>query len=428
VKRTVPVLLPEDKDLVNTMQLFREIANEASRMVFPARAQLTNYPTVRKYCYSVLRQRYPTVNSRVLEFALKVVSNAYSGKNGRRLKKPPEFKKDFVLFDKRLFKFDGQTLRIWTVAGRKDFPFFLVPSRRFLDWWGKKTDIDSITLKKCGDNIIAHVCLTVPEPLPVTPRRFVGIDLGASCPLVAVRDDGKIFFPDFSEFHRKREEWFEERRYLQWKLAMQRTFSKDAHNTIRALRRLSHKQRNFTRQFARWVVNRLLTWAGDAVIIMERLKLPQGKKVKGATKLNRTLSLMPYGLIRNTIVEKANELGLKVWFVDPKGTSQTCPQCGERGERPDRDLFKCPSCGFSCHADIVGAMNILRRGLQSYSQSGAEAGDKPAGEPFQPLKTCLPSERKAGTWNLTRVPRKRGCSRPPSENGQLGGRLQPTLF
>jgi transposase len=161
---------------------------------------------------------------------------------------------------------------------------------------------------------------------------------------------------------------------------------------------------------------------------MERLKLPQGKKVKGAKKLNRILSLMPYGLIRNTIEEKANELGLKVWFVNPKGTSQTCPQCGERGERPNRDLFKCPSCGFSCHSDIVGAMNILRRGLQSFSQNGAEAGDEPAGKPFQPLETCPPSEREAGMWNLTIIPPQERLQSISKRKRATGDRLQPALF
>jgi IS605 OrfB family transposase len=421
-------LLPKDDDLVKTMKLFREIANEVSQLAFQVREQLKGYPSLRRYCYPTLRQRYPTVNSRVLEYAIRIVAGVYSKKQRMKLKKPAEFKKDFALFDKRLFSFNGQTVKIWTVAGKKEFPFFLVSSARFLNWWERKTDIDSIILKEGNGRIIAHVCLTVPKPLPVTPRRFVGVDLGASCPLVAVRDDGKVFFPNFSEFHRKREEWFEERRYLQWKLAMQRAFRKDAHNTLRALRRLSRKQRHFTRQFVRWIVNRLLTWAGDAVIIMERLRLPQGKKVKGAKKLNRTLSLMPYGLLRNTLEQKAEELGLKVWFVDPKGTSQTCPQCGERGERPNRDLFKCPSCGFSCHADIVGAKNILRRGLQSYSQSGAEAGDKPAFRPFQPPKTCPPSAREAGTWNLTIVPPQERLQSTSKQKRATGGRLQPRLF
>jgi IS605 OrfB family transposase len=315
---------------------------------------------------------------------IRVVARCYSEKNRKKMKKPAEFKKDFALLNKRLFKIKGQNVEIWTVAGRKEFPLIFVPVKRFERWWEKKTDIDSITLKECNGKIIGHVCLTIPDPTPVVgSQRFVGIDLGAECPLVAVRSDGGIFFPDYSEFHRKRKHWLELRRFLQRKLAMQRKFYKDAHNTVRALKRLSRRQRRFTRQFLYWLAGRLLNWAGDAIIVMEKLRLPQGKKVKGAKALNRTLSLLPYGLVRKAIEEKAKERGLTVLFVDPKGTSKTCPECGAQGDRPRRDLFKCPNCGFVCHADIVGAMNILKRGLENFSRNGAEAGGKPAG-PFQP--------------------------------------------
>jgi putative transposase len=367
-------------------------------MAFEIRDQLKGKYDLRRHCYSTLRQRYPHVNSRVLEFVIKVVAGCYSEKNRKKMEKPAKFKKDFALFDKRLFKFNGQTVKIWTVAGKKEFPFVFVPVKRFKKWWNQKTDIDSITLKECNGKIIGHVCLTVPEPAPVVvSQRFVGIDLGAECPLVAVRDDGGIFFPNYSEFHRKRNHWLELRRFLQQKLAMQRKFFKDAHNTIRALKRLSRRQRRFTRQFAYWLADRLLNWAGNAIIVMEKLRLPRGKKVKGAKALNRTLSLLPYGLVRKAIEEKAQERGLTVLFVDPKGTSTTCPECGAQGERPQRDLFKCPHCGFVCHADIVGATNVLRRGLEIFSRSGAEAGGKPAG-PFQPRHelTCPASDKEAG--------------------------------
>ena len=93
--------------------------------------------------------------------------------------------------------------------------------------------------------------------------------------------------------------------------------------------------------------------------------------------MNRTLPLLPDGIVKSAVAQKAQERGLKVVFVNPAGTSQTCPQCGAQGKRTQRD-FKCPSSGFSFHADIVGAMNTLRRSLQSFSDSGAEAGDEPA--------------------------------------------------
>jgi putative transposase len=427
VKRTIPILLPKDGDLLATMRLFRNLANEVSRMAFEVRDKLNRKFDLRRHCYPTLRERYPQVNSRVLEYIIKIVAGCYSKRKCEKLEEPAVFKKDFALLDKRLFRFDGQTLNIWTIAGRKEYPFTFVPTRRFKELWEKATDIDSIILKKCNGKIIAHVCLTIPTPQENAGNHYVGIDLGAVCPIVAVRDDGKIFFPNSEYFHKKRKEFLEQRRYLQKKLATQRWLKKDAHNTVRALKRLSQRQRRFTRQYIHWAINRLLTWAGNAVIIMERLRLPKGKKIKGAKVLNRTLSLLPYGIVKNAIVQKAQERGLKVVFVNPAGTSQTCPQCGAQGERTQRN-FKCPSCGFSCHADIVGAMNILRRGLQGFSHGGAEAGDEPA-KPSQPQNSVdLPRPTGAGSVESHYSPPQERLQSTPKRKRATGGRLQPPLF
>ena len=53
---------------------------------------------------------------------------------------------------------------------------------------------------------------------------------------------------------------------------------------------------------------------------------------------------------------KANLEGIKVEFVDPGYTSQTCPICLKQNKAQDR-IYKC-KCGFEKHRDIVGAMNI----------------------------------------------------------------------
>jgi len=389
------------------MRLFRTIANEVSKIAWEIKDNLNGNFDLWRYCYPIIRAQYPQVNSRMLDYIIRIVGGCYTKKKRSKLKEPVEFHRDFLLFDKRLFSFNGNHITIWTVAGHKELPFTFVPAKRFRQWWEMKEDIDSIILVErpnhngCKENgvngkIVGFVCLTIPDPVKKNPLRFVGVDIGAECPLVAIRDDGAIFFPNYEMFHKKRRHFFEQRRRLQAKLAAQRLLGKDAHNTIRQLRKLSGKQRRFTKQFLNWVVCRLFDWMGDAVIVMEQLRLPQGKKVKGAKALNRTLSLLPSGIIKRAIVEKATEKGLPVIFVNPRGTSQTCPQCGEKGERIKRDEFKCPICGFSSHADIVGAMNILKRGLERFSQSGAEMGDKPIGL-CQPLKD-LPAD-EAGEWN-----------------------------
>jgi putative transposase len=57
------------------------------------------------------------------------------------------------------------------------------------------------------------------------------------------------------------------------------------------------------------------------------------------------------------------------------GTSQTCPACAARDKknRPSQESFCCIACGFSAHADSVGAVNIARRGV---AMIGITKGDK----------------------------------------------------
>lgn len=51
--------------------------------------------------------------------------------------------------------------------------------------------------------------------------------------------------------------------------------------------------------------------------------------------------------------------------VSPEYTSQECPKCEYTSEknRATQSRFECVRCGHKGHADHVGALNILARGL-----------------------------------------------------------------
>ena len=53
--------------------------------------------------------------------------------------------------------------------------------------------------------------------------------------------------------------------------------------------------------------------------------------------------------------------GLKGEHLDESGSTKTCPVCGARNRPSGRD-YRCknPDCGFRCHRDAVGAINILQ--------------------------------------------------------------------
>ena len=41
--------------------------------------------------------------------------------------------------------------------------------------------------------------------------------------------------------------------------------------------------------------------------------------------------------------------GIKVVYVNPAYTSQTCHVCGEKGDRTERDTFICTNTGCDCY-------------------------------------------------------------------------------
>ncbi|WP_082862787.1 zinc ribbon domain-containing protein, partial [Domibacillus aminovorans] len=53
---------------------------------------------------------------------------------------------------------------------------------------------------------------------------------------------------------------------------------------------------------------------------------------------------------------KAKLVGIKIEYVNPAYTSQTCPKCSAKNKAQDRK-YTC-ECGFQKHRDLVGAMNI----------------------------------------------------------------------
>ncbi|ONI45903.1 hypothetical protein AN640_04015 [Candidatus Epulonipiscium fishelsonii] len=51
---------------------------------------------------------------------------------------------------------------------------------------------------------------------------------------------------------------------------------------------------------------------------------------------------------------KAKLEGIKVEYVNPAYSSQTCPVCREKNKVKDRGY----KCGYRNHRDVVGAINI----------------------------------------------------------------------
>ena len=70
---------------------------------------------------------------------------------------------------------------------------------------------------------------------------------------------------------------------------------------------------------------------------------------------------------------KAAKAGSLVVKVDPRGTSQTCPECGAVAKKDLAVRWHSCQCGCEMHRDVAAAKVILRRGLASLSNQPVDA-------------------------------------------------------
>jgi IS605 OrfB family transposase len=108
-----------------------------------------------------------------------------------------------------------------------------------------------------------------------------------------------------------------------------------------------------------------LTHSDLRLVVVEQLKgLKQGKKPDRSKEYRRTLSNWNYREALDIIQLRTEENRVSFRSVGPRKTSQQCPilRCSHT-ERENRqgEKFCCLRCGYSGHADLVAAQNILRR-------------------------------------------------------------------
>jgi len=98
---------------------------------------------------------------------------------------------------------------------------------------------------------------------------------------------------------------------------------------------------------------------GVGVIQMEELTGIR-KRAASAKEAGRSLHSWAFRQLQTMIAYKAEMAGIRVEWVKPTYTSQTC-RCGHRG-KANRNVirFRCQKCGCTLHVDLNGAINIAK--------------------------------------------------------------------
>ena len=98
-----------------------------------------------------------------------------------------------------------------------------------------------------------------------------------------------------------------------------------------------------------------------------------GKNVKQKSGLNRAILRTGFFGMRQAIEWQQYKAGGYVVAVPAAYTSCECPSCTctDKRNRPRQAQFRCIGCGYENNADIVGAINVRRKG-----RTGSSAHDQ----------------------------------------------------
>jgi putative transposase len=243
--------------------------------------------------------------------------------------------------------------------------------------------VRNISLTREGKRWYVSFCVEGTFTLPNAGEASVGLDLGVA-QSVTLSSGEALALPVASipEENRLR--------------CLQRRASRRAKGSVRrrqALQRLAKMRRylaNRRRDAAHKLTTRLATT--HALIAVEDLKLKSmtasaagtreapGRNVRGKAGLNRRLLAQGHAELRRMLAYKCERSGARLVAVPPAFTSQTCSQCGYCApeNRKNPAAFLCVACGYTTHADLNAAINILAAGQAVTAQGGS--GITPAGE------------------------------------------------
>ena len=212
-----------------------------------------------------------------------------------------------------------------------------------------------------NNNLILNLTFDIPdkEAHEIVPGRTLGVDLGIATPAYVCLSDNTYIrsgFGSANDFFRIRQQMKSRRRSLYKSLSLVKG-GQGRKKKLQAINSLRDKERNFAKTYNHQLSHKIVKFAKDNKCEFINLEYLTKDGFE-----NRILSSWSYYELQNMIEYKAEREGIKVRYVDPAYTSQTCSKCGhvDKENRPTQAKFKCINCGLELNADHNASINIAR--------------------------------------------------------------------
>ena len=223
--------------------------------------------------------------------------------------------------------------------------------------------IKNVTVsQKCGKWYVS-IQTEFEQEIPVPKGGEIGIDMGVV--RFATLSDGTFFEP-INAFKTMKGRLAK----LQKQLKNKTKFSKNWQKLKAKIAKVHHKISNIRKNHLHQISSTISK--NHAIVYVEDLKVSnmsksaKGKNVKQKSGLNRAILDQAWYEFRRQLDYKLLWNGGHLVAVPPQNTSRCCPACGHtaKDNRQTQAQFECVECGYQNNADVVGAINVLKRGQE----------------------------------------------------------------
>jgi len=383
--------------LRQTQLAYRDGLNHVSRYAFD-NGKISDASRLQKATYADVRARYNLpaqmacnvprqVAATYKRLWTKAKANAKSRACGQTKKRymgmdrPPMYSQPTVTYNYGRdygFKRDGR-VSILTLEGRIVLPYRGYHKHTALIREGATIGAAKLWYDKLKKQfyLLVSLAIEIPDPAPTCLTTVAGVDLGLRYLAVATDTTGQAAFHSGTEVRRKANHLARVRKHLQ---------QKGTRSATRRLVAIGQRERRQQAATNHTISRRIVDANPMTLIGVESLthirertgRRTCGRKVSVKQRLsNRIMSKWSFAETQAFLSYKATLAGSQVVWVDADYTSQMCPRCGHtsRTNRPNKGLlFVCQMCGYTLHADLIGARNVTLRTLlvrQDWMSTGA---------------------------------------------------------
>jgi putative transposase len=239
-------------------------------------------------------------------------------------------------------------------------------------------NLRNITISQCGGKWFASIqTQRKVEQAPSTASTAIGIDVGIA--RFATMSDGSFVAP-LNSFKNHQLRLARYQRRMARKVKFSNNWKKITAKVTKIHIDIANARKDFLHKTTTTISKnhaivciedlQVRNMSGSAAGTMEE----PGKNVRAKSGLNRSILDQGWGDFRRQLEYKMKWNGGLLLAVPAHHTSQTCPECSHvsAANRLKQAEFLCIQCGYAANADIVGATNILARGISAMRGHGMD--------------------------------------------------------